>query len=426
MILDRLMHSRVKNETRTRLTLDDPTGWNTGGSIFGGAELQAMKLPAVNACIEIISDSVAKMPIYLMDSATRERQPDHPALRLLTGRPTECLTAFDYHKLMESRRIAYGNAYALIWRDRWGVPVELIPIAPGYMQPYMDDSGTLWYVGTNPKTGEYRKFWPADILHYKAFSTDGLEGVSYLRRGAETIEAALQAQRYEAGFYKNGAKLAGILYTETDLTNQPEIEQPDGTKISIKDAIRREWEHIYAGADNAYRTAVLDFGMKYTPITSSNRDAQFIESKAASIEDVGRLFNVPLYKLGVGKQTYASNVQAAIEYMQRTLSPIVSEHEQEDTYKLLLESEQRSGLQLRRNMMGELRGDWAARAAWFKNMNEIGVYSVNDIRALEDMPDVPGGDRRKASLNYVPLDLWAELSVERNTTTGVSEGGVNE
>ena len=332
----------------------------------------------------------------------------------------------DYHKLMESRRIAYGNAYALIWRDRWGVPAELIPIAPGYMQPYMDDGGTLWYVGTNPKTGEYRKFWPADVLHYKAFSTDGLEGVSYLRRGAETIEAALQAQRYEAGFYKNGAKLAGILYTETDLTNQPEIEQADGTKISIKDAIRREWEHIYAGADNAYRTAVLDFGMKYTPITSSNRDAQFIESKAASIEDVGRLFNIPLYKLGVGKQTYASNVQAAIEYMQRTLSPIVAEHEQEDTYKLLLGSEQARGLQLRRNMMGELRGDWAARAAWFKSMSEIGVYSVDDIRALEDMPDVPGGDRRKASLNYVPLDLWAELSVERNTTTGVSEGGGDE
>ena len=210
-----------------------------------------------------------------------------------------------------------------------------------------------------------------------------------------------------------------------DLEKIPEIAQPDGTKISIKDAIRREWEHLYTGADNAYRTAVLDYGLKYTPITTSNRDAQFIESKAASIEDVGRLFNIPLYKLGVGKQTYASNVQAAIEYMQRTLSPIVSEHEQEDTYKLLLESEQRSGLQLRRNMMGELRGDWASRSAWFKNMNEIGVYSVNDICELEDRPDVPGGDRRKASLNYVPLDLWAELSVQRANKDGGNQGGEN-
>lgn len=411
MILDR-MARRVTNSAR--LTLDSPLGWDTGGSLYDGKTLGAMKLPAVNACIEIISDSVAKMPIYLMDSATRERQTDHPALRLLTGRPTEALTAFDYHKLMESRRIAHGNAYALILRDRWGAPQELLPIAPGYMQPFLDDNGRLWYIGTNPRTGELRKFWPADVLHYKAFSVDGLEGVSYLRRGAETIEAALQAQKYEVGFYKNGAKLAGVLSAETDLTNQQDITLEDGTKISVKDAIRREWEHIYAGADNAYRTAVLDFGMKYTPITASNRDAQFIENKAASIEDVGRLFNIPLYKLGVGKQTYASNVQAAIEYMQRTLSPIVSEHEQEDTYKLLTTSEQAAGLQLRRNMMGELRGDWAARAVWLKTMNEIGVYSVDDICALEDLPNVPGGDRRKASLNYVPLDLWAELSVNRN------------
>ena len=395
-----------------------PYGWDTGGSLNDGKTLSAMKLPAVNACIEIISDSIAKMPIYLMESQTRERIAEHPALRLLTGRPTEAMTAFDYHKLMESRRIAHGNAYALILRDKWGQPTELLPIAPGYMQPYLDDNGQLWYVGTNPKTGEYRKFWSADVLHYKAFSVDGLEGVSYLRRGAETIEAALQAQKYETGFYRNGAKLTGILYTDTDLTNKPEIKQPDGTKISVKDAIRREWEHIYAGADNAYRTAVLDFGMKYTPVTSTNRDAQFIEIRAASIEDIGRLFNIPLYKLGVGKQTYASNVQAAIEYMQRTLSPIVAAAEQEDTYKLLTPGEQQRGLQLRRNMMGELRGDWAARAAWFKQMREAGVYSVDDIRALEDLPDVPGGDGRYASLNYVPLELWAELSKNRNTNTG--------
>ena len=414
MIVDRLLRRIQGSAARGTLTLDDPTGWDTGGTIFGGRDLTAMKLPAVNACIEIISDSVAKMPIYLMDSATRERQSEHPALRLLTGRPTECLTAFDYHKLMESRRIAHGNAYALILRDRWGAPDELLPIAPGYMQPHLDDGGRLWYIGTNPRTGEYRKFWPADVLHYKEFSVDGLTGISYLRRGAETIEAALQAQRYEAGFYKHGAKLTGILYTDADLTSRPDIPQPDGTQISIKDAIRREWEHIYAGADNAFRTAVLDFGMKYTPITSSNRDAQFIESKAASIEDIGRLFNVPLYKLGIGKQTYASNVQAAIEYMQRTLSPIVAAHEQEDSYKLLTDTERARGLQLRRNMMGELRGDWASRSAWFKSMSEIGVYSVDDMRALEDMPDVPGGAHRRASLNYVPLELWAELSVRRN------------
>ncbi len=411
MIFDKFIH-RIMN--RTALTLDDPAVWHTGGTLFGGQAVQAMKLPAVNACIEIISDSIAKMPIYMMQSQTRERLPNHRILDLLAGRPTEALTAFDYHKLMESRRITYGNAYALILRGEWGEPKELLPIAPGYMQPVLDDNGRLWYVGINPKTKEYRKFWAADVLHYKAFTSDGLEGISYLRRGAETIEAALQAQKYETSFYKNGAQLAGVLSTETDLSNQ---KTGDGT-ASIKDKIRAEWARIHSGADNAFRIAVLDHGLKYTPITSTNRDAQFIESKSASIEDIGRLFNIPLYKLGVGKQTYSSNEQAAIEYMQRTLAPIVSEYEQEDSYKLLLPSERAGGLQIRRNMMGELRGDWAARAAWYKAMREIGAYSIDDIRALEDLQDVPGGSERYASLNYVPADVFRQLSLNRNQPAG--------
>ena len=420
MIADKILH-RIRGQTM--LTLDDPTGWSTGGStLFGGKEMQAMKLPAVNACIEIISDSVAKMPIYLMDGETRERVPDHPAVRLLTGRPTEALTAFDYHKLMESRRIAYGNAYALILRDKWGQPVELLPIAPGYMLPILDTNARLWYVGINPKTNEYRKFWPTDVLHYKAFSTDGLEGISYLRRGAETIEAALQAQRYESNYYRNGGQVGGILTTDTDLSPKPTTI--GGEKVDIKSKIRAEWESIHSGADNAYRIAVLDNGLKYTPLTATNRDAQFIESKAASVEDIARLFNIPFYKLGAGKESYAANTQAAIEYIQRTLSPIVSEHEQEDTHKLLLESECSRGLQLRRNMMGELRGDWTARAAWYKAMREIGAYSVDDIRALEDLPDVPGGDDRLASLNYVPLEDWRDLSRRRNGADGEEQKGV--
>lgn len=420
MILESVFNKHKDISNRT-LTLDSPDGWNTGQTLFGGAELQAMKLPAVNACIEIIADSIAKMPIFIMDSQTRERVTDSPVLDLLTSRPNEIMTAFDYFKLMESRRIAYGNAYAIIIRDKFGIPCELLPVEAGYMTPFIDDKGKLWYVGTNPKTGEYRKFWDCDIIHYKAFSIDGIEGVSYLKRGAMVIEAALQSQKYEKNFYANGARLTGVLTTETDLTSKPDIVTEDGSKISIKDAIRASWDKIYSGADNAYRTAVLDFGMKYTPISASNKDAQFIESKAASIEDIGRLFNIPLYKLGVGKQTYASNVQASIEYMQRTLSPIVTPIEQEDTYKLLtIDQRTKLNLQIRRNMMGELRGDWASRADWYRTMSDIGAYSVNDILRYEDMPDVEGGDEHKASLNFVPLTTWKDLSVKRN------EGGENK
>ena len=154
MIFDKFFKKKTKEVKNRTLTLDSPDGWNTGQTLFGGAELQAMKLPAVNACIEIIADSIAKMPIYLMDSQTRERVTDSPVIELLTSRPNEIMTAFDYFKLMESRRIAYGNAYAIIIRDKWGVPCELLPVEAGYITPYFDDKGKLWYVGTNPKTGE--------------------------------------------------------------------------------------------------------------------------------------------------------------------------------------------------------------------------------------------------------------------------------
>lgn len=400
-----------------KLTVSSAEGWSVGASLFGGTELQAMRLPAVNACIEILSDSVAKLPIFLMDGETREQIRRHPAIRLLTSRPTECLTAFDYHKLMESRRIAYGNAYALIFRNPYGEPTELLPIEPGYMQPILDDNGKLWYVGTNPRTGEYRKFWSTDVLHYKAFMTDSLEGIGYLRRGRELLETAMQAQKYETNFFKNNGAPGGVLEVETDLSSKSFIDE-NGNEIDAKEIIRKSWEKVHSGADNAFRVAVLDMGMKYKPISSSNRDAQFIETKTASIEDIGRLFNIPLYKLGVGKQTYQSNEQAAIEYMQRTLSPIIAEHEQEDTYKLLTAAEQQKGLQIRRNMMGELRGDWNARAAYYRTLSDIGAYSPNDIRALEDMPAVEGGDSCKASLNYVPLKDWGEISKNRNAKTG--------
>ena len=121
-----------------------------------------------------------------------------------------------------------------------------------------------------------------------------------------------------------------------------------------------------------------------------------------------------MYKLQEGKQAYSSNEQNAIEYVVSTLHPAVTQYEEEQTWKLLPGFELRKGLEIRINLMAELKGDTSSRAAWYQTMTEISAFCPNDILALEDMPDVPGGDRRRASLNYVPLDLWPELSVKRN------------
>ena len=231
-----------------------------------------------------------------------------------------------------------------------------------------------------------------------------------LRRASETIASARAQQQYELSYYQSGGQPSGILRTEADLGGSVQDPKNPGQLVSRKDLLRREWERVHAGPLNGHRIAIMDFGLDYKPLASSNQDAQFVESREVTVRDIARYFGVPLYKLQEGKQAYGSNEQNAIEYVVGTLHPNVTQYEEEQTWKLLLPSQVAAGLEIRINMMAELRGDTAARGQWYRDMTEVGGFCVNDIMDLEDMPHVPGGDERRASLNYVPLRDWAELS----------------
>ena len=385
------------------------TGIDTG-------ETFARKLSAVDRCIELLSDSMGKLPCFIMDSRTRERQ-QLPLLQLLNVRPNEAMTPFIRKKVLETSRQVNGNGYDWILRNpRTGRIEELIPVPGNLVEPWRDLGGRVWYTVTHPWTGEPMVLPNEDICHYKAATRDGLKGVATLRRASETIASARAQQQYERSFYESGGQPSGVLQTDSDLNGYAKgpdgkvLKREDGTAVKLKDQLRSEWEKVHAGPSNSHRLAILDLGLKYTPIAATNADAQFIESKEVSIRDIARYFGVPLYKLQEGKQAYGSNEQNSIEYVVGTLHPIVTQYEEEMTWKLLLESQVDAGLEIRINMMAELRGDTSARKDWYKAMNEIGVFSVNDIEELEDRPAVPGGDARKASVNYVPLEDWPELS----------------
>ena len=383
-------------------------GYSAGG--IESSESAARELSTVDRCIEILSDSMAKLPAYIMDRSSRERL-EIPPLQLLNVRPNESMTPFVRKKVLETSRLVHGNGYDWILRDeRTGKITELIPV-PGYLvEPWRDLTGTVWYTVTHPWTGEPMVLPAEDICHYKAPTRDGLKGVGTLRRAREAIASARAQQQYELGYYQNGGQPSGVLRTDSDLGGSVIDPQDPEKTISKKDLLRREWERVHAGPSNSHRLAILDLGLDYKPLAASNQDAQFVESKELSIRDISRYFGVPLYKLGEGKESYSSNEQNAIEYVVGTLHPTVTQYEEEQTWKLLRTSQVNAGLEIRYNMMAELRGDTAARANWYRVMREIGGFSVNDILRLEDMPDVPGGDERQASLNFVPLRFWAELS----------------
>lgn len=387
----------------------------SGGSVIHTDADAAMKLSAVNRCIEILSDSIGKMPFFVYDSKSRQRIDDHPICELLRVRPNRWQTPFVAKKQMEVERIN-GNGIAWIRRDPSTLAaVEYVPIPRGKYSMALDSAGNVWYTLQHPFTGETIHCGRMDVLHILAYTRNGYSGISYLERAEEVIRSSRAAQEYSSSYYANGGQPSGILRTESDLSGTAKVKNADGSEstVSKKDLIRAEWEKRHAGPANAQRIAVLDLGLDYKPLSISNRDAQFVEQSDLSVQDIARFFGIPLYKLQAGKQSYSSNEQNAIEYVVGTLHPNTTLWEEELTYKLLPPQDVAKGLKIRGNMMAELRGDFKSRGDWYKAMREVGGFSVNDILALEDMPDVEGGDERYASLNYVPLSLWPELSVKR-------------
>lgn len=416
--------ARAPAQLRNAVTVDTlvSAGYAANGAETG--ESFARKLSAVDRCIEILSDSMAKLPAYCVDRTSRERL-ELPILSVLNSRPNEAMTPAVRKKVLETSRLVYGNGYDWIVRDPRTAQVrELIPVPGNLVHPFRTRDGRICYNVVNPLTGEPFTLTGPEMCHYKGATRDGFRGISVLQRAGEVVAASRARQQHDKAYYENGGQPSGILQTDADLGGWAKdgkgnvLKRPDGTPISLKDKLRDEWERVHAGPTNAHRLAILDHNLNYKPISVTNRDAQFIESQEVAIRDIARYFGVPLYKLQEGKQSYNSNEQNAIEYVVGTLHPIVTQYEEEMTWKLLFPSQVRQGLELRINMMAELRGDNAARSAWYKNMREIGAFSVNDIMRLEDMPDVEGGEERMASLNYVPLSRWVELSVNRNTKGG--------
>ena len=412
-------NTRKSAGVTSALSLRSSSGWLLGGD----STEQALKISTVSACMELISNSIAMMPAYVMEESTKKHLEHHHLGQVLWMRANDVMSPFDLMQKAVADVLAHGNGYVWNYRNGAGQIVERIPIPDGWCTPEYDMAREKWwYLTCDPKSGQVFTLDPADVSHYKAFSLDGIHGMSVLARARRTIETAGNMEQYADSLYQNGGRPSGVLTVDGDLgSGKVTIKNADGTTedISKKEYIRREWDGNYSGPGKAFRTAILDLGLKYEPISMSNADAQFVEQKAVSAEDICRFFVVPPYKVGLGKQSYNSNEQNNIEFVVQTLQPLVTKIEQEDTWKLLPMSESlKKGYRVKRNMGVLLRGDAKARAEVQQIYRNIGAYSVNDILALEDRESVPGGDDRLASLNYIPLELFRQLSISRNVQDG--------
>lgn len=281
---------------------------------------EALKISAFYRAVDIRSDSIGKLPVKVKNLVSKRDMDDHYLGPVLWERPNEAMTPFVYKKLVEYQRIVLGKSYVWIYRDaRSGWPVELIPLPPGSCSPYIEPgSGKLWYIAQDPKSGQLYKLDPSDILHYKGFTTNGVDSVSLLTYAARVLNVSAVMDAYEESVYVNGGHPAGVLETDSDLSRKPDIDLGDGRKISYKDTIRREWERVHSGAGNAFRVAVLDNSLKFKALSMSNTDAQFVQSKNVTVADIARFTGVPLNLLYSGKESYASNEMNSLDFVKYT------------------------------------------------------------------------------------------------------------
>ena len=384
-------------------------------------------LSGVYACIELISNTISKLPFFKIQDNTKEAVDDQRMYNLLNLQPNPNMSASVFKKAIVTNLLTQGNAFVEPVRKFRSSEIARLDILNNVSVLKNPNTGDVMYAVTDDD-GKQRELRYDEIVHIKVNPTqDGLMGVSPLTYARLTTSVGLKQEEFQESFYDNGGRPDGVLKTTADLSSKKQkVTMPNGEvkEISLKEELRKAWNNAQSGTGNRFSVAVLDNGLEYATIPQiSPADMDFVNSKASNIEDICRYFNVPPYKLGVGKQTYSNNEQANIEYITNAIVPLVEQIEQELTLKMLTYKEIGSGYVIKCNIEAELRGDSATRAAWYKAMQTIGAYSINEIRKHENLPEIEGGDARLVGANSTPLDFLV-----KGIGVGINAGGtaVNE
>ena len=374
-----------------------------GGSTSGKTvtERSAMQMTAVYSCVRILSEAVAGLPLHLYkytDSGGKAMALDHPLYHLLHDEPNPEMSSFVFRETLMTHLLLWGNAYAQIIRNGKNEIVALYPLMPNKMSVDRDESVHLYYTyyrGSDEaiKNKEFAvTLQPSDVLHIPGLGFDGLVGYSPIAMAKNAIGMAIACEEYGAKFFANGAAPGGVL------------EHP-GT-IKDPQRVRESWQSTFGGSGNANKIAVLEEGMKYTPIGISPEQAQFLETRKFQINEIARIFRVPPHMVGDLEKSSFSNIeQQSLEFVKYTLDPWVIRWEQ-SIQRSLLSRDEKAVYFVKFNLEGLLRGDYQSRMNGYAIGRQNGWMSANDIRELENLDRIPakdGGDLYLINGNMLPL-----------------------
>ena len=390
-ILERLGLKRQRGEPKNKYEGNDFSllfGRTTSGKTVN--ERTALQTTAVYACVRILSETIASLPlhVYRYTDGGKAKDTEHVLYTLLHDEPNPDMTSFVFRETLMSHLLIWGNAYAQILRDRSGQVIGLYPLLPDQMSVHRSEKGKLYYIYNryeedNPNFQEKGSIVLSqeEVLHIPGLGFDGLIGYSPIALAKNAVGMTLACEEYGASFFGNGANPGGVL------------EHPGILKDPAK--VRDSWNAVYQGTRNAHKVAVLEEGMSYKQIGIPPEEAQFLETRKFQINEIARLFRIPPHMVGDLEKSSCSNIeQQSLEFVKYTLDPWVVRFEQALKKSLLLPEEKKTHF-IKLNVDGLLRGDYQSRMNGYAIGRQNGWLSTNDIRELEELNPIPpeeGGD----------------------------------
>ena len=385
-------------------------------------ERTAMQTTAVYACVRILAEAVASLPLHVyeyQDDGGKKLVHDHPLYYLLHDEPNPEMTSFVFRETLMSHLLIWGNAYAQIIRDGAGRVLGLYPLLPDKMEVQRDDKGNIYYVYSrnsdeNPTFKEYGniKLKAEDVLHIPGLGFDGLIGYSPIAMAKNAVGMTLACEEYGASFFANGANPGGVL------------EHPGVLKDPSK--VRESWNSVYRGVNNAHKIAVLEEGMKYQQIGIPPEEAQFLETRKFQINEIARLYRIPPHMVGdLDKSSFSNIEQQSLEFVKYTLDPWVIRWEQSLQRSLLLPGEKGKYF-IKLNVDGLLRGDYQSRMNGYAVGRQNGWFSANDIREMENMNPISDEEGGNLYLINGAMTKLADAGAFAKTDTGQQNAPAQE
>jgi HK97 family phage portal protein len=385
------------------LTLQDPSGWSTSERYTGEpvTSSSVLALSAAWACVNLLAGTVASLPVMVYRtnrrSGGRTVAYDHPLYWLLHDSPNYDMTAVDFWEFMAASIELWGNAFARIYREGEKV-TALEPIPPDLVEVERNrDTGDLTYRWSyEGKTFTSASF---SMLHIRGFGGNPLGGLSTLAYGRQTFGIAAAIERASGATFRNGMRPTGTLTFEKFLTDEQRVVVE--TKLHEK----------FSGAVNAGKPMVLEGGTKWQSLSISPDDAQMLESRGFSVEEICRFFQVPPHMVGhtIKSTSWGSGLeQQVLGFQKFTLRRRLKRIEQAVEKQLLTPADRFAGIQIEFVVEGLLRGDSTARAAFYNSGLSQGWMTINEVRELENLPPVPGGDVPRIQMQNQPIDAPPE------------------